>query len=349
MNPYAVLDPALEVVAQHGSDLSNGLTSHAPMTAEALCAAGRPDAVAPWLERYRRHMTPRPASRERIAADAWQAALGRAEREADWNAFFADALAEAPWRVVVARWAARLAPGACANATHGVIRVGHALRALADAETPARMHELGAALASWAANYQTLPTARTPQPATRVAAALARVRIVPVAEREFKGTIVASLEDLEKFPAFAPTIGLLDVARDPSATISDLTETFARVYLANARDTLSTIVFVHGVTSAAALRSVLPHLPGDGTREAVAYAWQAASALYAAFATAPPAAGEIEPPHESPETLIDMAIANGDEHAIKLTEACLREHAIRPSAAYLAAAHHATTTLPKST
>jgi hypothetical protein len=348
MNPYAVLDPALEVVAQHGPDLANGLTSHAPMTAEALCAAGRPDAVMPWLERYRKHMTPRPAARERIPTDAWQIALGNVGREADWHAFFADALADGPWRQVVARWTPRLAPGMCANATHGVIRVAHVLRALAEQETPARIGELAGALASWAANYQTLPTARPSQPTARAADALARVPVVPVAERDFRGTIVGSLEDLAKFPAFAPVIGLLDVERAAAATISDLTETFARVYLANARDTLSTIVFVHGVTSTTALRSVLPYLAEASARDALAYAWQAAAALYTAFGTATPVTGAIDPPHESPAALIDLAIANGDEHAIKMTEACLREHAIRPSAVYLAAAHHAATTLPKS-
>ena len=60
-----------------------------------------------------------------------------------------------------------------------------------------------------------------------------------------------------------------------------------------------------------------------------------------AFGNAAATAGEIEPPRESRETLIDMAIASADEHAIKLTEACLREHAVRPSPAYLAAARHA--------
>jgi hypothetical protein len=348
MNPYAALDPALEVVAQHGPDLANGLTSHAPMTAEALCAAGRPDAVMPWLERYRKHMTPRSAARERIPLEAWQTALGNVGREADWNAFFAEALAEGRWQDVVGRWGARLAPGMCANATHGVIRVAHVSRALAERETRARIAELAAALASWAANYQTLPTARPPQPRVRAGDALACVPVVPVAERDFRGTIVGSLEDLAKFPAFAPVIGLLDVERDPGTTISDLTETFARVYLANARDVLSTIVFVHGVTSTSALRSILPHLPAPVARDALAYAWQAAAALYTAFGTASAVTGDVDPPRESPESLIDLAIANGDEHAIKLTETCLREHALRPSATYLAAAHHAATTLPRS-
>lgn len=36
-----------------------------------------------------------------------------------------------------------------------------------------------------------------------------------------------------------------------------------------------------------------------------------------------------------------MAIANGDEHATKFTEACLRECDLNPSPAYPAAARHA--------
>ncbi len=44
----------------------------------------------------------------------------------------------------------------------------------------------------------------------------------------------------------------------------------------------------------------------------------------------------------SNDELIDRAIACGDEHAIKFTEVCLREHALNPDPAFLAAAAHAT-------
>ncbi len=128
---------------------------------------------------------------------------------------------------------------------------------------------------------------------------------------------------------------------DPSRLISELTETFMRVYLANARDFLRALVFVHGVTSAAALRHMLPYLSDATARDAARFAWQAGCALYAAFGIKPAPANEIEPPRESNATLIDMAIANGDEHAIKFTEACISEHALNASPAYLAAARHA--------
>jgi hypothetical protein len=163
---------------------------------------------------------------------------------------------------------------------------------------------------------------------------------VPQEQRHFAGTIVSSLTALSEFPAFAPVIGMIDTTAAPGVLISELTETFTRVYLANARDTLTTIVFVHGVTSAAAVRSVLPVLGDAAARETIRYAWQAGCALYAAFGTHPPLAGEIAAPRESHEALVDMAISNGDEHAIKFTEACLREYELNPSPAYLAAARH---------
>jgi hypothetical protein len=336
-----MMDAALELLGPYGPDLRNGLTNHAPMAVEALAAMGRADAVQPWLAGYAPGMLPRPQPRERIDPDDWASALGREDRFADWSAFFADALEDAPWRAVLARWTALLAPALCASAMHGVIRTGHAARSLAEAETPARRRELADGLGYWAAAHQMLPG--VPRGGGRLAAreAIADVPVVPAGERTFTGTIVSSLVALDRFPPFAPVIDLLDVRGDPNALLSDMSETFARVYLTNARDFLSALVFIHGVTSIAAVRSLLPVLPDPVQRDVIRYAWQGSCALYAAFSTAPPLAGEIEPPRESDQTLVAMAIANGDDHAIKFTETCLREHALRASAAYLAAARHA--------
>jgi hypothetical protein len=41
------------------------------------------------------------------------------------------------------------------------------------------------------------------------------------------------------------------------------------------------------------------------------------------------------------EELTERAVASGDEHTIKFTEACLREYAVNPQPAYLAAARNA--------
>jgi hypothetical protein len=343
---YESFDELLRVLAPYGPDLRNGNTNHAPMAVEALCALGRSDAALPWLERYRREMLPMPARRERIGDSDWKAALGRTERAADWSEFFREELANAPWRAVVDRWVGRLAPALCASAAHGVIRVGHAVRALAHGETPERVRELADAFASWAFAYQLLPTASAAGPkAFPASEAIARVPIVPAERRRFSGTIVSALEGLDAFPEFAPAIDLLELEPDPAAQLADLTELFARVYLANARDLLTCIVFVHGVTSVSALGHLLPHLSPAHQRAGLRFAWQTGAALYAAFGRALPAR-EVDPPKESTEALVARAVAHGDEHVIKLAEACVARNAIRPHPAYLAAIESALELLP---
>jgi hypothetical protein len=351
---YIVMDEVLQMLSVYGPDLSNGLTSHAPMATEALCALGRPDAVMPWVERYRHGLLPRPSAREQIDGTKWGDALGQWDRFGDWSAFFTDELQNAPWRAVLDRWVGRLAPGICASATHGVIRVGHAVRSLAEADVErrtqsGRLNELADALASWAYAYQELPT--SPHVAERTMPpreAITKVAVVPPEQRQFSGTITSSLYALSEFPSFAPVIGLLDVGGDVSRLVPELTDVFARVYLANTHDVLTAIVFIHGVTSVAALGNMLPHLADTTARTALRFAWQAGCGLYAAFGSHPTPAGEIEPARDDADTLVDMAIAHGDEHAIKFTAACLQQHALHPSPAYLAAARNALHVLPRT-
>src|SRR5260370_42521210 len=85
---YDSLDDALNTLSGYGSGLANGNFNHAPMVAEALCALGRPDAVMPWLERYRPRMLPRGAPDEPIGRDRRHEAPGRRGSFAAWAEFF---------------------------------------------------------------------------------------------------------------------------------------------------------------------------------------------------------------------------------------------------------------------
>jgi Questin oxidase-like len=343
---YRVLDDALAALSGYGPELRNGNFNHAPMVAEALCALGRPAAVMPWIECYRGRMLPRPTDfdPEALASlrrDNWRSALGRRDGFAAWSSFFAEELREAPWRAVLDRWVDRLAPGFCAAATHGAIRVGHAVRGLAEAETARRLSELADALASWAATYQELPEYGAPTPEAMTAReALVRLALLPP-ERRRPGNIAAALKALDDFPEFAATIHLVNFSGGPERMLPQLSEAFARLYLANARSGLTVIVFIHGVTSLAALGHIVPHVGEATARRALRYAWQAGCGLYACFGSASAAAEDIGPVPPDPDWLIDRAIASGDEHAIKFTEACLCGHALDPSPAYFAAAGHA--------
>jgi Questin oxidase-like len=337
---YAPLDDALDEIAPYGIELKNGNSNHAPMVAEALCALGHPEAVTPWVARYRERMQLRPGPGEAIRGDEWRGALGRLDRFADWALFFTDELEDAPWRTVLDRWVGRLAPGFCAAATHGPIRVGHAVRGLAERETASRRRELADALAGWAATWQQLPGSDdAPHRTMPPREAIARVPIVP-AERRLPGNIVQALAILGDFPAFTPIVDAIDTTGAAAPRIAELTELFARVFLANAHDIPTTIAFIHAVTSHAALGNIAPFVGEATAHAALRYAWQSGCALYACYGGDRAIAETIAATDAGEDRLVERALKNGDEHVIKFTEACLSRHAISPSPAYLAAADH---------
>jgi hypothetical protein len=345
---YTLLDDTLETIAGYGVALTNGNSNHAPMVAEALCALGRPEAVTPWIARYRERMVLRSPAVERILPEEWRGALGKRDRFADWAALFREELREAPWPRLLDRWVSRLASGFCAAATHGIIRVGHAVRSLSAAETMYRVRELADALASWAATYQELPTPLAVANGTMSPReAIAKVPLIPLAHRRNLGNITASLTMLDGFPEFEPVIGLIDIGGDTGLLLAELSEVFARAYLANAHNIQTAIVFIHGVTSLAALGSIIPLVSDATARSALRHAWQSACGLYACFGGESAVSSEIEPRDWNEDRLIDRAIINGDEHVIKFTEACLRRNTISPSPAYFAAVDSALAIMPR--
>jgi hypothetical protein len=304
--------------------------------------------VMPWLTRYRDRMLPRNVAGGRIRGDDWRAALGKRARFADWSAFFTEQLRERPWREVLDHWMGRLAPGFCAAATHGVIRVGHAVRGLTERETSPRLRELADAFASWAATYQELPAkGHAAQGGLTPREAIARVPVVPPDRRERAGNITAALRVLDEMPEFSPAIGLIGTSGELTPLVAELTEVFAQVYLANANDIRTTIAFIHGVTSPAALGNIAPEISERTARAALRFAWQSGCGLYACFGGGTATTDAIEPCEADEDQLVDRSVAHGDEHVIKFTEACLRRYALSPSPVYIAAADHVLGMIPQ--
>src|SRR5271154_6435676 len=332
MNPadYSPLDETLDLMAPMGPDLANGFSNHAPMAIEAMCAMRRADAVMPWFDGYRASLAPRRARVARLTDESWRAALGDSRRTEDWFEFFRNEIEERPWAELLDTWAARLA--------------------LED--NTSRRRELADGLAYWAAEYMPLPAARHKSARAMPSQAIARVQIIPPETRPGKlGALTDALAQLDSFPPFKDTLDAVDPAGDASAFLSDLAGTFARVFLANAHDTYTTIAFVHAVTGPSALRPLLPYLRDETAHSALAYAWQAAAAMYATFGTRADLSRIYIDEAKVPDAdeLIDRAIACGDEHAIKFTEVCLREHAFKADHAFFAAAAHAIQMLSDAT
>jgi hypothetical protein len=346
------LDEAFEILQDNEPKSKQGLSTHAPMVAEALCALGHQDMAVSWVKNYRAPLLELPPRTTRIDPKNWRAALGPKigvaswessnERWSDWKDFFAEELAEKPWRDVLDLWVGRLAPGMSGAATHGVIRTAHAVRALAVRESAVRQGELARALAYWASSYEELPTRqRTGHQFQTFAEALAEV---PLYWTAFGKTpegrnIVEVLRHVKEIERFADVRDLIANPPDVAAAISALTATFSRVYLRHGSKH-HTIAFVHAVTGPCSLRRILPHVRQETVRAALPYAWQTAAAIYSAYART-----DDRPPEAASKLgraqLVEKALENGADHAIKFAEAMLKEHELNPDPIYLAAAEDA--------
>lgn len=337
-----MLDEALERLHAYGPEWGDGLSNHGPMAVEALVALGQSQQVPTWVRRYERHLDRPPAAWQPIARDAWRAALGEARHAGDWPRFFEAELADAAWRDVLDTWVARLAPGFASAAAHGVIRLAHAARALGAHETPVRRRELAHALGYWATSYHALPPAEAPQGSPAgdlpIDVALAAVPLLPLTARR-GGLLTAGLLALESWPAFGPAVARVDLRGPAPEVLAHLCRAAAHAYLAD--DGRELFAFVHAVTGPSALRLLLPYLSAPVASRALFEAWRTLAALRAAFgrpAHPDPAGTSHTGVLLDPTALACAAAANGDEHVIKFTEVCLREHAVLPDAVFLEAA-----------
>ncbi|NLU73651.1 questin oxidase family protein [Streptomyces sp. HNM0575] len=343
------LDEALERVHRSGPEREGWLSNHAPMAVEALVLHGHAPSVHRWLDGYRDKLEEMPAPSARVTDDGWQEALGDPRRLADWIAYFQRALEDRPWREVLAEWWPRLLPGISAAATHGVIRVGHAVRTLLGEEAAAgardragagsiarddagatarqetfrpspvspRVTELAHALGYWAARHSALPRIRSLPAERSYAAGLAAVPRVD----DQSGGIRERLARITALPARTGATGREPDPAQARRALEELVRAATHRYATHAHG--SPVMLVHAATAPNAVLRTLPALPGRLWLPSLDAAWSAATAVTASYtpaAAAPPpataaglTAGEV----------FERAAAHGDEHAIKLTDTAL--------------------------
>lgn len=322
-----ILDESLARLALTGPEYRGGLSNHGPMAAEALVRLGRADEVEHWVDGYLQRLDDVPRASGRITDDTWREALGDHRRVADWTAYLGRQLADEPWRDVLARWWPRLVPGVAAAATHGVIRTSHAARSLNSSPSPERARELAHALAYWAATYDELPG--TPRTSGQLAPAQAVRHLPRQATPPGNGLISVQLRQrLDGDTQLGPAVDALRPPQDVQADLLELATEFARQFLIYGR--MDPIAMLHAVTAPVAARSVLPLLPAEVARDTYDRLWQAGAALVSVYSSGAAAEAVPASPPLSLDDLADRAAQTGDAHAIKLTEACLRLHAVRP-------------------
>lgn len=299
-----VVNDALDRLRGVGFEFGPGFVNHAPMVAETLAAIGYREIVATWVEdnkQLRAYLDPPEGGTplDGDDPDEWRAALGDFRRVLDWVNMFDDQLGRRPWAEVLAEWWPRLLPGMFGMLTHGFIRTAHAVRSLDVTPEPGPLQ-----LRELAQGLGYWAARYTPVPA----ASGRSLRLMPVARE------------------------------DVGASLSALTVTAAGLYAERAPR--PSIPLVHSVTAPAALRLVLHRLPADLHRPAYDTIRQAVAAMWDAFPGLGAGARAGDPDYEPPsaERLLVDAVDFGDEHAIKLAEACRRENALLPDPRYRAAA-----------
>ncbi|KAB1935966.1 questin oxidase family protein [Micromonospora sp. ALFpr18c] len=338
-----ILDEAYERLHRTGPEYDGWLSNHGPMAVEALARHGHQQRVHRWLDDYLGRLDDLPRGLHPI--DDWRAALGDEKRAGDWLAYFDRQLREHPWRDVLGTWWPRLLPGIAAGATHGVIRVGHAVRALeADDTNPRRITELAQALGYWAARWQPVPGAdrlldgpSVDRGELDVDAALAGVPRID----DQTGGVRDRLGQLAGVPRWDPALTALRPARTPAEAQQGLTTLVHRAGLNYLRyGHASPVMLVHAVTAPTAVLRTLPALDRALWAPSLAAAWAATAAMTSVYA---PTAG-IAPPTvttATPAEVFARAARHGDEHVVKLADAVLDAHAASGDERLLAAAGYA--------
>ncbi len=345
---YDLLDDALTPLKELGPSLKNGFVNHAPMAAEALVAMGQGERAAGWVTANLGNILPANDSVAPLDPTELESAIGDPRRQDAWRSTFHQLLEIGPWEPVLDEWADRLAPGLFAAAAHGIIRAGHGARALRAEDTPLRRRELAEGLALWAGSYQPLATEwKDNSPTFSPKEALARVPLVPLAYRRNEGAITTALEQLPHAQGFDEVISLIDVTGDLPSLAHDIAVEFAQVFLYRVHTPLTAIVFTHSITAVAAILNIAPHVSDATARKLVSYGWQTGAGLHSAYSEFP-APGPGSTPTETPDQIAERAVRHGDDHVIKLSEACLMFHAATSDERFLMVPGHARAMLPEN-
>ena len=308
------------------------MSNHLPMVLHAAWDLGADEHR---LQAQFEHDTPRLEAAATMSTEAppagdWLALRGRGDAYPALFAWFESALARQSPQAVMRATLPRLLSGLHAFAFHGLIRTSHAWES-------GDTGELARALAAWSAWWEALPHGAPIAPADRLDPAtwgrLLRERSNGWYSPQ--PMILRRIHDATRTPVYADMAERLSAA-DSVATQRDRLLTFARQAYLHSRN----FTVLHMITGLRALRVLLPLAgPLDAGADlalqtalgrAVTAAWMSGRVQWS------------EQAHEAdgrawPE-LQQLALAQFDDHAIKLVHACRQEDGLRPDPRWRAVA-----------
>ena len=317
-----LLDETYERLRDTGPEFQGWLSNHAPMAADALLRLGRGDRVTAWVDAYLPRLHEAPTGRWRIRAEDWREPLGDPSRLGDWRELLTEEIGADAWQTVLARWWPRLLPGAAASAAHGLIRTGHAVRALRENDSHPRRLELAEALAYWAARWHPLPPATGAQGRLHPVAALDSLPALGT-----DGGFRSRLRNVTSSPLWPPARATLAHVPDPSAVpaaLDRLVEAAVSRYATLGQ--AEPVMLVHAATAPRAAALVLPSLPRELWPATYQAAWAITAAIGCAYRPAPGTSVPMQKLAISLDDAVERAVELGDAHAIKFAETALDAH-----------------------
>lgn len=301
----------LDAGAGFDAEYKGGLSSHLPMAALALHRLGAaPERLDAWARAYSTRLQPAPVPQDWPAGDAWAAHLGRREAWPLYRSLFTQWLAHEGAGDVLEAVLPRLMEGCAGAAFHGLIRTAYAAQA-------AHRQELADALAHWAATWLALD----PPPAApghgREADPAKVLRRLPLPPLPVPGRLIADrVAVAAAWPGFGDAVAQL---RIDDKTLERLARGAAELYAASGNFTV-----LHMLTSAHAVRVLLPVLEHEAARAAVAAYWRAFAAAWAASSARNLGAAPLQPWAR----IVAAAIAAEDDHSAKLVDSCREQHKV---------------------
>lgn len=331
-----LFDKSLEMMS-HIAPLGN----HGPMAAEALVSLGFENQLPSFVKQFLNEFSATyPPKKQKVVEEDWKDLLGKGELISDWIEFYENEINKRKWKETINKWIERLAPGLSASATHGIIRTGHAVRSLLRKETDLRKKELAEALGYWAAHYEEMPKSeKKDNLKLDIKEAINKIPILPPEKFILKGNIVSSLRNLQNFKEFSDVTTFIEIEDNYENFISKLTESFANAFVEKVQRR-NLIGLIHIITSLSSIRTLIPFVSENTKKQLLFYGWQTAAGIISISGTNKNA--QINTKDEvNQEELIKKAVKSNEVHAIKFTEACIREYKLNPKQIYLHASKEA--------
>ena len=320
----AALRTQLVAAARWDAEYGAGLSNHLPMALTALARLGADDQrLAVFAERYAERLHKMPPIEPWPSGDAWRAHLGDPRAWPAYRQFWRAWIDNEGATDVLAQALPQLMPGVAAAAFHGPIRVACALAAN-------HADELADALAYWSCRWFECGAADGQGSNADTQAVLGTLDLS--AELKPEALISQQMAQAAAHARFAPAVARWRV--DAHITLPRLAMLAAERYAARCEFTT-----LHLVTSAHAMRVLLPWLEADARLAALRHYAAAAAAAWATLprATVPTAHFDILPWTQ----IVARAIESDDEHVIKLVDSCRELEAALGGAVWSRAASRA--------